>query len=269
MSDAPKAPYADLERFDRLYAIIRHLRSPGGCAWDREQTPMSMRGSLVEEAYEIVDAVEAGDDANLREELGDLMLVALSIVRMREEAGAFGVDQVFDEVCAKLVRRHPHVFGGASAETAAAVLEQWDRIKWAEKAASGHTDTSALAGVPRGLPALERAHELQRKAAKVGFDWPEARPILDKLDEERRELADALGRMDAANLEEEIGDLLFTVVNLGRKLGVDTAGALSAANRKFETRFREMEKRIGERGGELPAMSLAEMDAVWDEVKES
>lgn len=266
MSDpTTTAPFAEHRRFERLYAIVRHLRSPVGCAWDREQTPMSMRDSLVEEAYEIVDAIETGDVANLKEEIGDLFLVASSILHMHDEAGDFGPDAVFEGVCEKLVRRHPHVFGEATAATAAAVLEQWDRIKKTEP--GRRVDDSALAGVPRGLPPVERAHELQRKAAKVGFDWEAARQILDKLDEERGELEEVIDGDDPARREEEIGDLLFTVVNLGRKLGVDTARALAASNRKFESRFREMESRIRASGRALKGMSLAEMDAVWDEVK--
>jgi MazG family protein len=265
MSDAK--PYADLERFERLYAIIRHLRDPGGCAWDREQTPESMRGALVEEVFEIVDAVEIGDIQNLEEEIGDLFLVASSILRMQEEAGRFGPDQVFDAVCAKLVRRHPHVFGDANAPySAEKVIEQWERIKKTEPGKD--RDGSAVSGVPRGLPPLERAGELQRKAAKVGFDWDDATAILAKLQEEREELEAALaGTAGSAAIEEEIGDLLFTVVNLGRKLGVDPARALAATNRKFEARFREMERRIHARGGDLASMTLTDMDAVWDEVK--
>lgn len=260
------APYADHTRFERLYAIVRHLRSPQGCAWDREQTPLTMRSALVEEAYEIVDAVEAGDVPNLVEEIGDLFLVASSIVAMHEESGLFGPDEVFQEVCDKLVRRHPHVFGGGrQIDRPSEVLEQWERIKRSEP--GKEKDGSRLAGVPRGLPPLERAQELQHKAAKVGFDWAQARDILAKLDEERGELEAALASGDGPNREEEIGDLLFTVVNLARKLGVDASRALAGTSRKFEARFREMERRIRERGGELERMSLAEMDAVWEEVK--
>jgi tetrapyrrole methylase family protein / MazG family protein len=257
--------FADLERFERLYAVIIHLRSPGGCAWDREQTPATMRMNLVEEAYEVVDAIEAGDDANLEEEIGDLLLVASSIVRMKEEEGAFGPDDVFRRVCEKLVRRHPHVFGDAVADSSAAVLEQWERIKRGEP--GKEHKSSAVDGVPRGLPPLERAKELQHKAAKVGFDWDDAAGILAKLDEERRELVAAMAGSAREEIEEEVGDLLFTVVNLGRKLGVDPSRALASTVRKFEARFREMERRILASGGKLEAMSLAEMDAVWDEVK--
>ena len=258
-------PFGELERFERLYAIVRRLRSPGGCPWDREQTPMSMRMSLVEEVFEIVDAIEASDDANLEEEIGDLFLVASAIMRMREEAGAFGPDQVFEEACAKLVRRHPHVFGESSVKDAQAVLEQWERIKRAEPGKSG--SGSALDGVPRSYPPLERAHELQRKAAKVGFDWEDATGILAKLDEEREELREAVAGSGREAVEEEIGDLLFTVVNLSRKLGVEPTRALAATNRKFDARFREMERRIAAGGKKLEEMTLKEMDAVWEEVK--
>jgi len=257
-------PFAERGGFDRLYAIVRHLRSPEGCAWDREQTPSSMRTSLVEEAYEVVDAIEQHDDRNLEEEIGDLFLVAAAIVAMKEEEGVFGPDGVFGSVCAKLVRRHPHVFGDAVVDTAAAVLEQWERIKKAEPGKE-RTD-SAVEGVPRGFPPLERAHELQRKAAKVG--WDDAGGILGKLEEERHELEGAVAGGVREQVEEELGDLLFTVVNLGRKLGVDPGRALAATNRKFEARFREMERRIRQQGRTLEGMSLAEMDAVWDEVKQ-
>jgi tetrapyrrole methylase family protein/MazG family protein len=258
--------FADRARFERLYAIVSHLRAPGGCAWDREQTPESMCSSLVEEAYEVVDAIEQKDDSNLEEEIGDLFLVASAIMRMKEEQGHFGPDEVYASVCAKLVRRHPHIFGDAEVHTAEAVLEQWDRIKKAEKGAE--RSGSALDGVPRGYPPLERANELQHKAAKVGFDWDDAKGILAKLGEERRELEEALAGGGSAAVEEEIGDLLFTVVNLGRKLGVDPARALAATNRKFEARFREMERRIQAHGGTLSGMSLAEMDVVWEQVKQ-
>jgi tetrapyrrole methylase family protein / MazG family protein len=258
--------FADRARFDRLLAIVRLLRSPEGCAWDREQTPESMRSSLVEEAYEVVDAIEAKDDSNLEEEIGDLFLVASAIIAMKEEAGVFGADEVFGSVCEKLVRRHPHVFGEARVGSSAEVVEQWDRIKGAEP---GKAKSSALDGVPRGFPPLERAHEIQRKAAKVGFDWEKATDILAKLDEERQELVEALDDGRHGGIEEEIGDLLFTVANLSRKLGVDPARALAATNRKFELRFREMERRIGEAGRDIKGMTLSEMDAVWDEVKRS
>lgn len=261
-------PFADRARFERLYAVIVHLRSPEGCAWDREQTPASMRMNLVEEAYEVVDAIESGDDANLEEELGDLLLVASSIVRMKEEAGAFGADEVFRSVCDKLVRRHPHVFGDAVADSSAAVLEQWERIKQGEP--GKESTRSALDGVPRGLPPLERANEVQRKAAKVGFDRADASAVLAKLDEGRLELEAAMtssgpGRQE--EIEEEVGDLLFTVVNLGRKLGVEPSRALAATVRTFEARFREMERRVLAAGGRLEAMSMADMDALWARVK--
>ncbi len=253
------------EAYGRLYAIVRRLRSPEGCPWDREQTPYSLRGSLVEEAYECASAIEEGNTANLREELGDLMLVASMIAYMNEQEGRFDLPAVFQEICEKLVRRHPHVFGESEVKTASEVLAQWEHIK--ENVERKEPKKSALQKVPRTLPPLERAFMIQQKASKIGFDWKEVGPLWDKLQEEIAELKEAQGSQDGRAIEREFGDLLFTVINLGRLLNIDPTLALNGTNEKFISRFQEMEKRLRERGWEPREAGLEEMDAVWNEIK--
>jgi tetrapyrrole methylase family protein / MazG family protein len=264
----------EAEAFSRLSAIIRRLRAPGGCPWDREQTPATLRGSLVEEAWEAVSAIETHDDTNLREELGDLYLVVTMIAAIREESGAFAVADSLDEVSEKLIRRHPHVFGTATAGTSHEVLQQWDRIKAQEHAARAAgapvqplLPGSVLDKVPRSIPPLERAARLQRRAAKTGFDWPSAQPVWEKVQEELAELRAEVDAQTTELIEDEAGDVLFSVVNLLRLLHVDPGLALQRANSKFERRFRAMESRIAARGGSMDALPLEAMDAVWDEVK--
>ncbi len=235
------------------------LRGPGGCPWDIEQTHTSLRGGLIEEAYEVVDAIDTHDDANLREELGDLLLQVVFHAQIATEEGRFDFDALTHEHCEKLIRRHPHVFGGDSCEDSTAVLKRWEEIKRAEK---GGVE-SVLDHVSGALPALVRAEKIQKKAAKVGFDWPEVAPVFDKVREELHEIETA----PAEKVEEEIGDLLFSVVNLARKLHIDAETALHGATRKFSTRFRAIEALARERGLKLEAMSLTELDRLWDEVK--
>ena len=251
--------------FDRFLAIVRRLRGPGGCPWDIAQTPRTLRDGLVEEAWECIAAIDAGDDANLREELGDLYLVATLVAVMKEQEGTFSVADVLEEICAKLVRRHPHVFGESEAETVSEVLVQWQAIKDDEKGAA--RPGSALDGLPGSLPPLERAFAAQKKAARVGFDWPEAAPVWDKMHEEMGELREAVANGDPARIEDEVGDLLFTVVNLSRLLKTDPALALSSTLRKFERRFRGVEERL-RRDGLTPAEAgLARMDGIWNQLK--
>ena len=251
--------------FGRLYAIIRRLRAPDGCPWDREQTPESMRGSLVEEAYECVSAIEEDDIANQREELGDLMLVAVMIAYMNQQAGRFRVEEVFEEVCAKLIRRHPHVFGESEARTASEVLAQWEHIK--ENVERKGVRQSVLQKVPRTLPPLERAYLIQQKVGKVGFDWKETGPLWTKLEEEIAELEEAARDGRRHRVEEELGDLLFTVVNLGRLLQVDPTLALNRTNQKFIARFQELERRLAEEGSKPEEAGLEKMDALWNQIK--
>jgi tetrapyrrole methylase family protein/MazG family protein len=259
--------------FARLYEIVQRLRAPDGCPWDREQSPASLRGDLIEETYECVEAIDEGDPAHIREELGDVFLLATMISYMHEQAGSFTVSDALEEICEKLIRRHPHVFGESEASTAAEVLKQWDIIK-VEQEGKKPKD-SVLDQVSRALPPLERAFKLQKKAAKVGFDWPEAAGVWAKVSEELAEAREAheahsaeARPENAAHLEAELGDLLFSVVNICRYLRVDPAVALHGANVKFVARFMHVEKRMKETGEAMEKGKLDVMDRYWNEAKE-
>jgi MazG family protein len=262
-------PDPGLPPFEQLREIIAKLRGPGGCPWDREQTHASLRGGLIEEAYEVAAAIDAGDDANLREELGDLLLQVVFHSQIALEEKRFTLDDVGQAVSDKLIRRHPHVFGSESASDSAEVLVRWEEIKRAEKKAAGLPEKahSALDGVTAGLPALMHAEKIQKRAAKVGFDWASAAPVIAKVREEIDEVEQAIDGECPGELEEEIGDLLFSAVNLARKLRIDPEVALRAATNKFTGRFQRLEAVVQERGGALDKMSLTEMDAIWDEIK--
>ena len=247
---------------DQLIEIVAMLRGPGGCPWDIEQTHASLRAGLLEEAHEVVAAINAGDDANLREELGDLLLQSVFHAQLAREEGRFDFDAVAREISTKLVRRHPHVFGDMHCADSADVLRKWDDIKRAEK---GDRAESVLDGISHGLPALIRAEKVQKKAARVGFDWPDAEPVFAKVREELAEVEAVLG--DAQKVEDEIGDVLFAAVNLARKLKIDAEVALQRATDKFSGRFREVERLARERGLAIETLTLAELDAIWDEVK--
>ncbi len=260
-----------------LLAIMAKLRDPdGGCPWDLQQDFATIAPYTIEEAYEVADAIDRGDMADLRDELGDLLLQVVFHARMAEEAGAFAFGDVVAAICDKMVRRHPHVFaaGTADADDSAAVLRHWDAIKRAERAAKGEADTSALAGIARGLPEWQRAVKLQQKAAKVGFDWPSPAPVLDKLHEEIDEVraefdAVAADPGDAAardRLEDELGDVLFVCANLARHARVDVGNALRRANAKFERRFRAMEAMAAADGG-LAGKPLDAQDRYWVRAK--
>lgn len=248
----------------KLRQVVHRLRAPGGCPWDREQTHESLIPHLLEEAYEVADAIRSGDPALICEELGDLLLQPIIHSEIAAETGAFDLDQMARVLTEKLIRRHPHVFGEADAATSAAVLNQWDAIKRVEK---GHEKEGFLHGVGVGLPALMRSQKLQKKAARVGFDWPELAPVVAKVREELVEVEQAIEAGSTVEVEEEIGDLLFSVVNLARKAGVQAEAALAAANEKFQRRFHAMETRLIAQGKVLECLSLAEMDAAWDAVK--
>jgi MazG family protein len=250
----------------QLLRIMARLRAPDGCPWDREQTHATLRQSVIEEAYEVAAAINSGDDANLREELGDLLLQVVFHAQLAGEEGRFDFDAIARAIVEKLVRRHPHVFGAEVASDSAAVLTRWEEIKRAEKGASAQ-QASALDGVTEGLPGLMRAEKVQKKAAKVGFDWTELPPVVGKVREELLEVETAVARGDAAATEEEVGDLLFAVVNLARKLKVDGEVALQRATDKFSTRFRGVEALAAQRGLAMEKLTLAELDALWDEVK--
>ena len=241
---------------------------PGGCPWDREQTHASLRGGLLEEAYEVVTAIDSSDDANLREELGDLLLQVVFHSQIAAEDGRFTLDDVAAGIGEKLVRRHPHVFGDESAASAGAVVMRWDEIKRAGKRRSA-APLSLLDGITAGLPSLLHAEKVQKRAAKVGFDWTETAPVIAKVREELAELESAVASGDRSSVEDELGDLLFSVVNLARRLKVEPEVALRASTEKFIRRFRAVEALAKNRSLVLGDMSLAEMDLLWDEVKKS
>ena len=260
---------------DALLAIMAALRDPaGGCPWDVQQTFATIAPYTIEEAYEVADAIDRGDMADLRDELGDLLLQVVFHARMAEEAGAFAFGDVVAAICDKMSRRHPHVFAGASVADAQEQTRAWDEHKRAERAARGDADTSALAGIARGMPEWQRAVKLQHKAAKVGFDWPGPAPVIAKLHEEIEEAraefdAVAAAPDDAgarARLEEEIGDVLFVCANLARHAKVDVGAALRRANLKFERRFRAMEALAATEGG-LAGLPLEAQDRFWDQAK--
>jgi MazG family protein len=252
-------------QMERLRAIMHRLRAPGGCPWDAEQSHESLVSNLLEEAYETVDAIRSGDPAALREELGDLLLQVVFHSEIASETGAFDLDEVARGISDKLVRRHPHVFAGGAAATADEVLLRWDEIKRAEK---GEEETPYLHGTGRGLPALIRAGKLQKKAAKVGFDWPVETGVIAKIREELLEVEAAVDAQDAAAMEEELGDLLFSVVNLARFRKLDPEALMDAANRKFEARFHRMEQFLRESGMTLAEAGLEAMEDAWQHAKE-
>lgn len=244
--------------------VMARLRAPGGCPWDIEQTHASLRRYIVEEVYEVLEAIDEEDAKHLCEELGDLLLQIVFHARMAEESGCFSMQDVVDTVTEKLIRRHPHVFGEISVRDAAEVILNWDAIKKQEKT---EKPKSALEGIPGGLPALMRANKLQQKAAKVGFDWPDIAPVWDKLAEEICELRDATVMGDKKAVEEELGDLVFALVNLGRFLGVEAEVALNRANNKFTRRFQHMEKALRQQGVKWKELDLAAMDTLWEAAK--
>lgn len=253
------------EPVERLRAIVSILRSPGGCPWDREQTHESLRAGLLEEACEAIDAITRADDANLREELGDLLLQVIFHADLAGERGAFTLEDAAHHVCEKLVRRHPHVFGDADASDTSAVLRQWEQIKREEKGAAA----SVMDGIPRALPALVRAANVQKKAARVGFDWPDASGVIDKFREEVAELSAEIGSGDAKRIEHELGDILFTAANMARKLGVEPELALELANQRFIARFRHMEQAVAPSGRKLEDLAPAELEQLWADAKAS
>jgi ATP diphosphatase len=255
-------------RIDDLLDIMARLRDPAdGCPWDVEQTFATIAPHTVEEAHEVADAIVRGDMEELKDELGDLLFQVVFHARMAEEEGAFDFADVVEAINDKMLRRHPHVFGDEDIADAEAQTANWEKIKADERAAKGETDTSALAGVPGGLGALQRAVKLQKRAARVGFDWPTVEPIFEKLDEEVDELKQAIALEDADNIEEELGDLLFVLSNLARKLDVDPDMALRRSNLKFEQRFRGMEALAAEREMDFPTLDLDEQELLYREVK--
>lgn len=277
MSTASKKPAATgapaaQRPIDRLIAIMARLRDPkGGCPWDLEQDFTTIAPYTIEEAYEVADAIQRGDMTGLREELGDLLLQVVYHARMAEEAGNFAFDDVATAIADKMVARHPHVFGGAEIDSAAAQTRMWEEFKARERAAKAGASgqaPSVLDDVPLALPALLRAEKLQKRAARVGFDWPEARQVLDKIEEEIREVRAELDQgAPAVRIGDEIGDLLFALANLARHLKIDPETALRGCNAKFERRFRSIEHELASQGRSPKDASLDEMEALWVEAK--
>lgn len=251
--------------FEDLIRIMARLRAPDGCPWDREQTHQSIKDCLLEETYEFLEAVEDGSIPHMREELGDLLLQVVFHAQMASESDHYDIQDVIHELSDKLVRRHPHVFGEVDVKNSDEVVVNWEAIKNSEKGKESRK--SRMDGIPHTYPALLKAKKLQVRAAKDGFDWPDAAPIWEKLEEEIGEVKEALTENDADHLEEEVGDLFFVAVNLARKLGVDPEIALQRANRKFDTRYRAMEALAESRGRKMSDMDLATQDKLWDEVK--
>jgi MazG family protein len=252
------------DHFQRLCEIVAKLRAPDGCPWDREQTNESLLPSLIEEAYEVAGAVRARDDQNLREELGDLILLAVMHSQLAEEAGRFNIGEVLESVTAKLIRRHPHVFGESGVRDTDGVMRQWEAIKREEKSeARGHY----LADLPAALPALMRAQKAQKKAARVNFDWTEISDVVAKVDEELAETKEAIAARDPSAMADEIGDLFFAVVNLARKSKLDAETTLQAATDKFVSRFNRVEDELRARGRKLGEAGLEELDEIWNAVK--
>jgi tetrapyrrole methylase family protein/MazG family protein len=263
---------AAAQGFERFCELIARLRAPGGCPWDREQTHESLKAMTIEEAYEVAEAIDHGDE-ELAGELGDLLLQVVFHSDIAAGRGAFTIERVISEVADKMVRRHPHVFAGHEADTPEQVLRTWESLKQEERrakpGAAAPGSESMLDGVSRSLPAILEAFQITTKASRVGFDWPDAASVLRKLEEEQRELQGVLAEdaQAARAVAEEVGDLLFAAVNLARKLGTDPESALKAANRKFRRRFHHVERRLAERGRAPAQSTLAEMDALWDEAK--
>jgi len=265
--------------FAKLCDIVARLRAPGGCPWDREQTNESLLPATIEEAYEVAEAARSKNDAHFREELGDFLLLAVMHAEIAREGGRFNINDVLSEITEKLIRRHPHVFGtvaagispakdshtaaGTAATTAAAVLKQWEAIKRDEK----KNDTHYLASLPRALPALQRAQKAQSKVARVNFDWSDLGDVIAKVEEELGELSQAIKSEDRHAIEDEIGDLLFALVNLSRKCKLDAETSLQSATDKFVRRFNLLEDELKARGKKLGDVGLLEMDEIWNQIK--
>ena len=266
-------PSDSLVQFQRLLDIMAALRAPGGCPWDREQTIDTLRKYVLEETYELLEAIDQKDHAALCEELGDFLLQAVFIAQLESEAGHFTIADAARAIADKLVRRHPHVFrrdeGEPALDSANQVRVRWEEVKNQERGGQ-ETPKTLLSGVPRALPSLLRAHQIGARAASVGFDWQRATDVVDKIEEEVREIRDVVahpGGLDAVRAEEEMGDLLFAIANLSRKLGVEPEAALRRANDKFTSRFTAMDSRIADSGRRMPDMTLDELEAEWQATK--
>jgi tetrapyrrole methylase family protein/MazG family protein len=254
----------DINGFDRLVALMRRLRAPGGCPWDAEQTHESLKRYLIEETYEVVEAIDKKDPDLLKEELGDLLLQPIFHSAIAEERGEFAMPDVIDAICDKLVRRHPHVFGNQVVKSAGEQVERWEQIKKQEK---GEERKSALSGIPPQMPALMKAQKLTEKAARVGFDWEDIDQVFAKVMEELKELEDSMIAGDQAEIEAELGDLLFAIVNLGRFLSLNPEEALGKTIARFTRRFGYVEEMLHADGKHMQDATLGEMDLLWEEAK--
>jgi tetrapyrrole methylase family protein/MazG family protein len=258
---------ASLEKmFVKLYGIIKHLRGPQGCPWDKKQTASTLRKSLVEETYECINAIDEEDDENLREELGDLFLVILMIIHIKEQEGKFIIQEVLDSISKKLIRRHPHVFGNETVKSVNDVITKWEYIKTnieGKKRKNYICDT-----IPGAFPPLKKAMIIQKKVSRVGFDWKEVEPVWQKLEEEIHELKTAYEKDEEQHIEEEIGDILFTIVNIARLMNIDPSLALNRTNKKFVKRFSQVEEKLRQKGIDIHEAGLALMDTLWNDIKE-
>lgn len=259
--------FKDEYNFDDLVEIVRILRAPGGCPWDAEQTHESIRCDFLEETYEVLEAIDTANPVLMQEELGDVMLQVVFHSRISEEEGTFDINGVADGICKKLIIRHPHVFGDVTVGGTEDVLKNWDDIK--RKTKKQGTQTDAMAAIPATFPALMKAQKVQGKAKKAGFDWRDPDGAFEKVGEEAAELKEALASGDAQKIEDELGDLLFSAVNVARFCDCDAEGALDKATNKFMKRFAFVEKAAAERGIDMKTASLAELDALWDEAKQN
>ncbi|MBN1304562.1 MAG: nucleoside triphosphate pyrophosphohydrolase [Anaerolineales bacterium] len=257
-------PLGEGTSFEKLQEIVAHLRAPDGCPWDKKQTHRSLRAHLIEEAYETLDALDSGDSGKIREEFGDLMLQIVLHAQIASEEGEFRMADILQGICEKLVRRHPHVFEGIEVDGVGKVLENWEAIKKAERQANGEEEKGILDGIPLALPALSQAQEYQNRAARVGFDWPKIDGVLEKIEEEIREVRDATNRDELAA---ELGDLLFALVNFARWKDIDPEAALRGTNTRFKQRFSFIERRARQQKRELSTLSLDEMETHWQEAK--
>ncbi len=255
--------------FQALVDIMRRLRGPGGCPWDREQTLESLRGFVLEETYEVLDSIDRADHATLKGEIGDLLFEGVFLAQIEADEGRFTVVDSLRAIADKLIRRHPHVFAAVEGvNTPGKVVEQWERIKAREQKDAGER-RSLLRGVPKAMPSLLRAHEIGTRVAAVGFDWPQTAGVIDKIEEEVAELREAVdGRQGRERVEEEMGDLLFTIANLARKLGIESESALRKANEKFSARFEALEVHLEEQGRSVHDATLEEMEEAWGFIKQ-
>ncbi len=263
------------KRFEKLVEIMTTLRGPDGCPWDKEQDFNTLKPMLVEEVYEVLEAIDIEDWDGVSEELGDLLLHIVFQAQLGKENGRFNIDTVIQKICDKLIRRHPHVFGNEEAGTSQQVIRNWEAIKAQEKAEKLNSRTpeqrSLLEGIPSKLPAIHEAHQISARAARVGFDWPDVEGVFEKLQEEVLELKEVIAGKEPGpkrdRLEDEIGDILFVIVNIARYLRIDSESALKRANRKFKSRFQFMENELARQGRTLDGTGLAEMEALWQQAK--